>query len=129
MVDNCTYRVIINYMVDYRPQNLDSILHALANSTRRGIVMQLARKDLTVNELAEKYDMSLQAVSKHIQVLVKSGLVVQKKEGRTRHCRVDYEPLGKVSDLINEYNRFWEKRLDALEKYFEGRKKSKERTK
>lgn len=120
---------IINYMVDYQTQNMDSILHALANSTRRGIVMQLAKKDLTVNELAEKYDMSLQAVSKHIQVLVRSGLVVQEKEGRTRHCRVNYEPLGKVSDLINEYKRFWEKRLDALEIYFERTKKSKERTK
>ena len=120
---------IINYMVDYQTQNMDSILHALANSARRGIVMQLAKKDLTVNELAEKYDMSLQAVSKHIQVLVKSGLVVQEKEGRTRHCRVNYEPLGKVSDLINEYKRFWEKRLDALEIYFERTKKSKERTK
>ena len=116
-------------MVEYQGDNLDSILHALANSTRRGIVMQLAKKDLTVNELAEKYDISLQAVSKHIQVLVRSGLVVQEKEGRTRHCRVKYEPLGKVSDLINEYKRFWEKRLDALEIYFEGRKKSKERTK
>lgn len=90
--------------------------------------MQLAKKDLTVNELAEKYDMSLQAVSKHIQVLVKSGLVVQKKEGRIKRCRVNYEPLGGVSDLINEYKRFWEKRLDALDKYFVGKKKSKERT-
>jgi len=103
---------------------MDSILHALANSTRRGIVMQLAKKDLTVNELAEKYDMSLQAVSKHIQVLVKSGLVVQEKEGRTKHCRANYEPLNEVSDLINEYRRFWEKRLDALEKYFEKQKKT-----
>ena len=73
MVDNCGYPDIINYMVDYRNTDLDSILHALANSTRRGIIMQLAKKDLTVNELADKYDMSLQAVSKHIQVLVKSG--------------------------------------------------------
>ena len=115
-------------MVEYQGDNLDSILHALANSTRRGIVMQLAKKDLTVNELAAKYDMSLQAVSKHIQVLVKSGLVLQEKQGRVKHCRVNYEPLGKVSDLINEYKCFWEKRLDALEIYFEGRKKSKERT-
>lgn len=91
--------------------------------------MQLARKDLTVNELAEKYDMSLQAVSKHIQVLVKSGLVVQEKEGRIKHCRANIEPLGRVSDLIKEYSRFWGERLDALDKYFEKRKKQKERVK
>jgi DNA-binding transcriptional ArsR family regulator len=113
-------------MVDYQNMDLDSILHALANSTRRGIIMQLARKDLTVNELADKYDMSLQAVSKHIGVLVKSGLVVQEKEGRLRHCRANMEPLGRVSDLIKEYSRFWGERLDALDKYFEGKKKSKE---
>lgn len=116
-------------MVEYRDTNLDSILHALANSTRRGIVLQLAGKDLTVNELAEKYDMSLQAVSKHIQVLVKSGLVVQEKEGRIKHCRANMEPLDRVSDLIKEYSRFWGERLDALDKYFEKRKKQKERAK
>ncbi|MGH7848785.1 MAG: ArsR/SmtB family transcription factor [Thermodesulfobacteriota bacterium] len=116
-------------MVDYQTQNMDSILHALANSTRRGIVMQLSKKDLTVNELAEKYDMSLQAVSKHIQVLVKSGLVVQEKEGRIKHCRANIEPLDRVSDLIKEYSRFWGERLDALDKYFEKRKKQKERVK
>lgn len=128
-VDNLWLFVIINYMVEYQSDNLDSILHALANSTRRGIVMQLAKKDLTVNELAAKYDMSLQAVSKHIQVLVRSGLVVQEKEGRIKHCRANIEPLDRVSDLIKEYSRFWGERLDALDKYFEGRKKTKERVK
>lgn len=91
--------------------------------------MQLSRKDMSVNELAEKYDMSLQAVSKHIHVLVKSGLVVQKKEGRIKHCRANIEPLDRVSDLIKEYSRFWGERLDALDKYFEKRNKQKERVK
>ena len=129
MVDNRGYPDIINYMVDYQNTDLDSILHALSNSTRRGIIMQLAKKDLTVNELADKYDMSLQAVSKHIQVLVKSGLVVQEREGRIKHCRANIEPLDRVSDLIKQYSRFWGERLDALDKYFEGRKKAKERAK
>ena len=113
-------------MVEYQDMEMDSILHALANSTRRGIIMQLAKKDLTVNELADKYDMSLQAVSKHIQVLVKSGLVVQEKEGRIRHCRANIEPLDRVSDLIKEYSRFWGERLGALDDYFERKRKSKE---
>lgn len=116
-------------MVEYTNTNLDNVLHALSNSTRRNIILQLAAKDFTVNELAEKYDMSLQAVSKHIHVLVKSGLVVKQKSGRERLCRMNYEPLDMVSDLIVEYKRFWEARLDALDKYFEGRKKTKERAK
>lgn len=114
-------------MVEYRNKKLDSVLHALANSTRRGIIMQLAKKDLTVNELADKYEISLQAISKHIQVLVKSGLVVQEKEGRIKRCRANYEPLDSVSDLIKEYSRFWAERLDALDEYFDKRKKPKER--
>ena len=109
-------------MVEYDNANLDNVLHALSNSTRRNIVLQLTKKDLTVNELAEKYDMSLQAVSKHIQVLVKSGLVVKQKSGRERLCRVSYRPLESVSDMLDEYRQFWEARMDSLEKYFENQK-------
>lgn len=109
-------------MVEYENANLDDILHALSNSTRRNIVLQLTKKDLTVNELAEKYDMSLQAVSKHIQVLVKSGLVVKEKSGRERLCRMSYGPLESVSEMLDEFRRFWEARMDSLEKYFENRK-------
>ncbi|HML94049.1 MAG TPA: metalloregulator ArsR/SmtB family transcription factor [Thermodesulfobacteriota bacterium] len=109
-------------MVEYKNANLDNVLHALSNSTRRNIVLQLAKEDLTVNELAEKYEMSLQAVSKHIQVLVKSGLVVKRKSGRERLCRVSYGPLESVSDMLDEFRRFWEARMDSLEKYFENRK-------
>lgn len=119
---NISLRSILNCMVEYDNANLDNVLHALSNSTRRNIVLQLTKKDLTVNELAEKYDMSLQAVSKHIQVLVKSGLVVKQKTGRERLCRVSYGPLESVSDMLDEYRRFWETRMDSLEKYFENQK-------
>jgi DNA-binding transcriptional ArsR family regulator len=110
-------------MVEYENAYMDDVLYALSNSTRRNIVLQLAKKDLTVNELADKYEMSLQAVSKHIQVLVKSGLVVKRKSGRQRLCRVSYKPLEMVSDLLDEYRRFWEARMDSLEEYFENQKK------
>lgn len=110
-------------MVEYKNAYMDDVLHALSNSTRRNIVLQLTKKDLTVNELADKYEMSLQAVSKHIQVLVRSGLVVKRKFGRQRLCRVNYKPLETVSDLIQEYRKFWEARMDSLEEYFENRKK------
>lgn len=114
---------IVNYMVVNKTIDLDDIFHALSNSTRRNILVNLVEKDLTVNELAEKYDMTLQGVSKHIRVLVKSGLVSQSKRGRTRKCRVNYHQLDRVSDLIQKYRKFWEARLDSLEEYFENPKK------
>lgn len=111
--------IIINRMVEYQTQNLDAVFHALANSTRRDIIMRLAKQDLTVNELAGQHDMSLQAVSKHIHVLVQSGLIVQTKSGRVKQCRVNYEPLRSVSNLIDEYRHFWESNLDSLKEYLD----------
>lgn len=116
-----TIRVVvatINHMVVNKTIDLDDIFHALSNSTRRNILVHLVEKDLTVNELAEKYDMTLQGVSKHIRVLVKSGLVSQSKRGRTKKCRVNYRQLDRVSELIQKYRKFWEARLDSLDEYF-----------
>lgn len=106
--------MVVNKTID-----LDGIFHALSNSTRRNILVHLVERDLTVNELAEKYDMTLQGVSKHIGVLVKSGLVSQSKQGRTKMCRVNYRQLDRVSELIQKYRKFWEARLDSLERYFD----------
>lgn len=110
-------------MVDNKAELTDRVFYALSNATRRDIVLELTKKDLTVNELAEKYEISLQGVSKHIQVLVKSGLVSQEKKGRTKYCKFNYQHLSQISELIDKYKAFWEKRLDALEKYIEKRKK------
>lgn len=112
-------------MVDNNSEKLDGIFNALSNSTRRQIVLELAKRDLTVNELADKYDMSVQGVSKHIQVLVRSGLVTQKRAGRRKHCSFNNETLDNVSELIQRYRAFWESRLESLEKYF-NKKKQKE---
>lgn len=106
-------------MVDYQVKKLDAVFHALANPARRNIVMQLVLRDLTVNQLAAKHDMTLQAVSKHIHVLVRSGFVEQTKLGRIRQCRVKLDSLKLVSDLVEECRQIWEKRLDHLEAYFE----------
>lgn len=114
--------IIINYMVDYNADILDNVFHALSNSTRRSIILELAKRDLSVNELAEKYDMTLQGVSKHIHVLVRSGLVSQRKDGRTKYCEFNQRHLSAVSDLIKRYQAFWEARLDALEDYFDKKK-------
>lgn len=113
---------IVNHMVVNKTIDLDDVFHALSNSTRRNILVNLVEKDLTVNELAEKYDMTLQGVSKHIRILVKSGLVSQTKKGRTRKCRVNYRQLDRVSELIQKYRKFWEARLDSLDEYFDNPK-------
>jgi len=102
---------------------MDSVFYALSNKTRRNIILQLTKKDLTVNELAEKYDMTLQGVSKHIHVLMKSGLITQTKEGRTKYCKFNYEHLSKISELIDQYRAFWERRLEALDEYLEKRRR------
>jgi uncharacterized protein YndB with AHSA1/START domain/DNA-binding transcriptional ArsR family regulator len=106
-------------MVDYKIVDFDSIFHALSNTTRRNIILDLAKHDLSVNELAKKHDMTLQAVSKHIHVLLRSGLITQTKEGRIRRCSMNYELLKSVSNLIEEYRKFWKEKLESLEKYLE----------
>ena len=116
-------------MVDNRSKQLDDIFQALSNSTRREIVLELTKKDLTVNELADKYDMSVQGVSKHIQVLVRSGLVTQKRAGRLKHCSFKYETLKNVSELLQRYRAFWEARLDSLESYFNKKKEKEDKKK
>jgi len=109
-------------MVDNKSKELDGIFHALSNSTRRHIVLELAKNDLTVKELADKYDMSVQGVSKHIQVLVRSGLVTQKRAGRHKRCSFNNETLESASELIQRYRAFWEARLESLEKYLNKKK-------
>ncbi len=106
-------------MVEYQTIDFDSIFHALSNTTRRNIILELAKQDLSVNELAQKHEMTLQAVSKHIHVLVKSGLISQTKKGRIRRCSMNYEPLRSISELIKEYTKFQESRLDSLENYIQ----------
>lgn len=113
-------------MVDNHAEFMDRVFYALSNTTRRNIVLELTKKDLTVNELAKKYDMTLQGVSKHIHVLIKSGLVSQTKKGRTKSCQFNYQHLSKISELLEQYRAFWERRLDALDNYFEQRKTKEE---
>ena len=96
-------------MVDNNADFMDRVFYALSNTTRRNIILELTKKDLTVNELADKYDMTLQGVSKHIHVLIKSGLVSQEKRGRTKRCKFNYQHLSKISELLEEYKVFWER--------------------
>lgn len=104
---------------------LDSTLHALSDSTRRDMLLRMAGEEKTVSELAEPYEMSMAAVSKHLKVLEKARLITKRKEGRHYHCRMNYEPLTEVSELIQTYRRFWKARFDELEEFVENSKSNK----
>jgi uncharacterized protein YndB with AHSA1/START domain/DNA-binding transcriptional ArsR family regulator len=108
-------------MVEYKlDRHINAVFRALADSTRRAVLTQLAEEELTVNEIAAQHHMSLQAVSKHLKVLENARLIVKKKTGRIRRCRVNFETLEQVSLLIDQYRLFWERRLESLNLYITG---------
>lgn len=92
-------------------------LSALADPTRRGILARLAGGEATVTELAQPYDMSLAAVSKHLKVLEGAGLISRGKEAQWRPCKLEAAPMREVADFIEFYRRHWEASLDRLEDY------------
>src|ERR1700760_5158196 len=96
---------------------LSTTLFALADPTRRGILARLASGDLTVNELAQPYDMSLAAVSKHLKVLETAGLISRGREAQYRPCHLEAEPLQAVTEWLEEYRRFWDRSLKGLNDY------------
>ncbi|HUP98268.1 MAG TPA: metalloregulator ArsR/SmtB family transcription factor [Usitatibacter sp.] len=101
-------------MVDDKSR-LDTVFQALADSTRRAMLRRLAAEPLTVGQLAQPFDMSLAAASKHIKVLERAGLVQRTVEGRTHTCRLDARPMHGGMEWIRFYEKFWNERLDALE--------------
>src|SRR5690349_24876017 len=96
---------------------LSATLSALADPTRRGILARLATGEAAVKELAEPYDMSLAAVSKHLKVLEHAGLISRGKDAQYRPCRLEAGPMRDVAGWLEHYRRFWEESLDQLEVY------------
>jgi DNA-binding transcriptional ArsR family regulator len=96
---------------------LSTTFAALADPTRRGILARLALGEATVGELAEPYKMSLPAVSKHLKVLERAGLIVRGREAQWRPCRIQPNALKGVDDWLEHYRRLWEERLDRLDDY------------
>jgi DNA-binding transcriptional ArsR family regulator len=96
---------------------LSSTLFALSDATRRGILARLATGDATVTELAEPYDMSLAAVSKHLKVLENAGLISRGREAQWRPCHLEAAPLRDVYEWLESYQRFWNRSLDSLAEY------------
>ena len=98
---------------------LDRTFAALADPTRRAILSRLASGTATVTELAEPFDMTLPAVSKHLRVLERAGLIARGREAQWRPARLEARPLKEVSDWVEEYRRFWEESYDRLEEYLD----------
>jgi DNA-binding transcriptional ArsR family regulator len=103
---------------------LSETLFALADPTRRGLLARLAKGDATVTVLAEPYDMSLAAVSKHLKVLEAAGLISRGREAQWRPCHLEAGPLKQVTEWLEEYRRFWDLNLDSLGAYLKAMQRS-----
>jgi DNA-binding transcriptional ArsR family regulator len=95
-------------------QTLNQVFSALADPVRRAILTRLDGEELLVSQLAEPFDISLQAVSKHIQVLARAGLVVQERTGRISRCRLDAGPIYHAAFWLNRYSKYWQTQFDTL---------------
>src|ERR1700704_711601 len=96
---------------------LSATFAALADPTRRAILARLLLSECSVGELAEPFEMSMPAVSKHLRVLERAGLIAQRRDAQWRRCRIRGGPLKEVSDWAQVYRQVWEDRLDRLEQY------------
>ncbi len=99
------------------PDHLSTTFAALADPTRRAILARLASGETSVTELAEPFEISLPAVTKHLKVLERAGLITRSREAQWRPCRLEAKPLRDVADWVVQYRQFWEARLDRLEDY------------
>jgi DNA-binding transcriptional ArsR family regulator len=106
-------------MVDIHRPSLDSVFHALADPTRRAMLRRLDGGELSVTALAAPFSMSLAAASKHIRSLEQAGLIRRTVRGRTHLCRIEAAPLAAAMDWLRHYERFWNERLDDLERALE----------
>jgi DNA-binding transcriptional ArsR family regulator len=115
-------------MATLSSDRLDATFAALADPTRRAILSRLARGEASVNDLASPFKMSLPAVSKHLKVLQRAGLIARIRKAQWRPCRLRAEPLREAAEWVGDYRKFWEQSLDRLEQYlYDLQKKEKPR--
>lgn len=100
-------------------QRLDRTFAALADPTRRAILARLAQGQATVTKLAEPFDMTMPAISKHLKVLERAGLISRGQDRQWRPARLEVEPLKEVAEWTERYRRFWEESYDQLDEYLE----------
>ena len=104
-------------MVKHSEADLDATFAALADGTRRSILARLASGEASVTELAKPFDMSLPAISKHLKVLERAGLIARGRDAQWRPARLDAGPLKEVADWVDHYRKFWEESFDRLDEY------------
>ena len=128
------HALTLNFMVQYSSTQLDTSFAALSDATRRGVLEQLGRADASITELAQKFQMTLTGMKKHVGVLEQAGLVTTQKIGRVRTCKLGLRRLEEEAAWIERYHQLWNARFDELDKVVEelkrkekagGRKKSK----
>ena len=110
---------ILNRMVQYGTAQLDASFAALSDATRRGVLEQLGRREASISDLAERFDMTLTGMRKHVGVLEQAGLVVTEKVGRVRTCRIGDRRLEDVAGWLDRYQRLWDARFGELDQVIE----------
>ena len=110
---------MLNHMVQYSGSHLDASFAALSDATRRGVLEQLGRADASITDLAEKFDMTLTGMKKHVGVLEQAGLVLTEKVGRVRTCRLGLSRLEEEAAWIEKYRQLWDARFDELDRVVE----------
>ena len=110
-------------MVQFRSAHLDASFAALSDATRRGVLEQLERSDASITELAEKFDMTLTGMKKHVGVLEQAGLITTEKIGRVRTCRLGLRGLDEEAAWIEQRRQLWDARFDALDRVVEDMKR------
>ena len=121
------YGYILNYMVQFNNAHLDASFAALSDVTRRGVLEHLGRAEASITDLAEKFDMTLTGMKKHVGVLEDAGLVITEKVGRVRTCRIGSRRLEEVAAWIERYHRLWDARFCELDKVVEQLKRKEKR--
>jgi DNA-binding transcriptional ArsR family regulator len=110
-------------MVHYTNPHLDASFAALADVTRRGVLEQLGRAEASITDLAEKFDMTLTGMKKHVGVLEDAGLVITEKIGRVRTCRIGPHRLHEATEWLEKYRQLWDARFEALDRVVEDLKR------
>jgi DNA-binding transcriptional ArsR family regulator len=113
-------------MVQYSPARLDESFAALSDATRRGVLEQLGRSDRSITELADRFQMTLTGMRKHVGILERAGLVATEKVGRVRTCRLGPGVLAEETAWLEAYRQLWAARFEALDKVVEDRKRKEE---
>lgn len=103
------------------------VFQAIADPTRRDIINLLAHEALNLNAVADHFDISRPAISKHVRILTECGLIVIKQQGRERYCHADLKKLKSVADWAEQYKAFWNRKLDALGAFLEKEQKTKKK--